>query len=135
MNKTPSKKRILEWIAESATLNKGFRERFGLSAEEAIGEDPYKEVLGYGILDERKKESIGETMTLREACDLMWNYVIVYDGDEKAAQCFKSSYGTYEFDENEGGIGLDALVRIDYYEALSDFDGYVYDAFATLVRE
>lgn len=110
MKNIPSKEDILNWIEEHEELAEDYERHFGVSVGKTLEGSPYIEVLKYNCLDDDKKASIGEEMTIKEACDLYWNVVIVLDknGDE-VARCYKCVDGTYEF----GGIDANDEVRLD----------------------
>lgn len=110
MKNIPSKEDILNWIEEHEELAEDYERHFGVSVDKTLEGSPYIEVLRYNYLDDDKKASIGEEMTIREACDLYWNVVIVLnkEGDE-VARCYKCVDGTYELD----GIDACDVVRLD----------------------
>ena len=102
----------------------------------------YKNInnIPYGYFNKRKHDSLGKTMTIRQALDLWWNSVrIRLIGDLTYFVCYKCSDYTYELDglDEELGLTEKKLLRKkieleDCWEV--DSDGYPI-VFAKLLEE
>ena len=87
--------------------------------------------LPYEELTDEKWDSLGETMTLKEACDLGWNSIRVRvrgRRDNRTRCCYLCNDGYYELD----GLTKELMITLDdQYD--DDADGYPI-VFATEVR-
>ena len=78
--------------------------------------------LPYEYMTDEKWDSLGETMTLKEACDLGWNSIRVRvkgRKDDRTRCCYLCNDGYYELD----GLTKELLITLDDgYD--DDSDGY-----------
>ena len=77
-------------------------------------------------LTSEQESQVGKTMTLREALDAYWDYVVFPWGAD-GASCFKNGFnGEYEGlnDDEEEPIPLDLKVRITHYAWEDNGQGY-----------
>lgn len=78
--------------------------------------------LPYEYMTDEKWDSLGKTMTLKEACDLGWNSIRVRPvgrTDDRVRCCYRCNDGSYEFD----GLPAKLDIRLDF-EYDEDGDGY-----------
>lgn len=84
--------------------------------------------LPYEYMTNEKWDSLGETMTLQEACDLGWNSIRVRTrGNTKC--CYRCDDGDYVLD----GLTKETVIKLDD-EYDDDGDGYPI-VFATKIRK
>lgn len=82
----------------------------------------------YEYMTDKKWNSLGETMTLKNAMDLWWNSIRVRTPNKEVITCYKCYDGDYEI---MGNLKLNAKITLDD-EYNEDADGYPI-IFATLI--